>query len=97
MGMEWHERRRDKYGRFMVIEPAAPVQLHIRTTEARAALVRRAALAAKMDVGRYVAKAIDARLTADGYLTDGDDATTAGCTIGAPPAGGGVALHGGMG
>ena len=91
--MEWHERRRDKYGRFAAITPAMPVQLHVRMTEARAALVRKAALDAKQDVGRYVAAAVDARLTADGYLDQDAGADTSG----APPMGGGVAVPEGTG
>ena len=74
MGMEWHDRRRDRYGRFAMRRPPEPVQLHVRMTEARADLVRRAALAAHVSMGRYVAAAVDQRLTADGYL-DGETAT----------------------
>ena len=71
MGMEWHERRRDKYGRFAVRRPPEPVQLHVRMIEARADLVRRAALAARQSIGAYVAAAVDQRLTADGYIDVG--------------------------
>ena len=89
MGLEWHDRRRDKYGRFAAVTPPAPIQLHIRITETRAELVRRAALAARQDMGRYVATAIDARLTVDGYLsgegTAAAEPSTSGC---APPRGG---------
>ncbi len=74
MGMEWHDRRRDRYGRFAMRRPPEPVQLHVRMTEARADLVRRAALAAHQSIGAYVAAAVDQRLTADGYL-DGETAT----------------------
>jgi hypothetical protein len=68
MGMEWHDRKRDKYGRFAMRRPPEPVQLHVRMTEARAKLVRRAALAARQSLGAYVAAAVDQRLTADGYI-----------------------------
>lgn len=68
MGLEWHDRPRDKYGRFAQRRPPEPVQLHIRMTEARAGLVRRAALAARQSLGGYVAGAVDQRLTADGYI-----------------------------
>ena len=74
MGMEWHDRKRDKYGRFAMRRPPEPVQLHVRMTEARADLVHRAALAARQSLGGYVAGAIDERLTADGYL--GGEAAT---------------------
>jgi uncharacterized protein (DUF1778 family) len=70
MGMEWHDRKRDRYGRFAMRRPPEPVQLHVRMTEARADLVRRAALAARQSLGGYVAGAVDERLTADGYLDD---------------------------
>lgn len=69
MGFEWHDRHRDQYGRFAAINPAMPVQIHIRMTAARAEAVRAAALAAHQDMGRYVADAIDARLLKDGHLT----------------------------
>ena len=73
MGMEWHDRPRDRYGRFAQRRPPEPVQLHIRMTQARADLVHRAALAARQSLGGYVAGAIDQRLTADGYM-DGETA-----------------------
>jgi predicted HicB family RNase H-like nuclease len=68
--MEWHDRKRDKYGRFAMRRPPEPVQFHVRMTEARADLIRRAALAAHISMGHYVAAAVDQRLTADGYLSD---------------------------
>lgn len=75
MGMEWHDRQRDRYGRFAMRRPPEPVQLHVRMTEARADLVRQAALAAHVSMGHYVAAAVDQRLTADGYLDNGEAAT----------------------
>ena len=69
---EWHDRRRDRFGRFAPCQPAEPVQIHVRLSERRAERVRRAALAAQMSLGRYVARAIDARLRLDGYLNDLD-------------------------
>lgn len=69
---EWHDRRRDSFGRFAPCNPPETVQLHVRLSERRAERVRRAALAARMSLGRYVAWAIDNRLRTDGYMTDAD-------------------------
>lgn len=94
MGLEWHDRRRDQYGRFAANRPPTPIQLHIRITEAKAELVRRAALAARLDMGRYVAAAIDARLTADGYLSGDGTATAEPSTSGCAPPRGGAGAQG---
>lgn len=68
MGLEWHDRRRDKYGRFAADRVPALVQVHIRLTAKQADALRAAALAARESIKGYACKAVLARMAAEGQL-----------------------------
>ena len=68
MGWEWHDRERDRYGRFATRHKRE--QLHLRLTPEQCALIRNAARAARMEVSAYVWHVLDeawaAHITDDG-------------------------------
>ena len=66
MGLEWHDRHRDKYGRFAAVRPSAPVQVHIRLTVKQGEALHAAALAAHESIKGYCARAVLARMAAEG-------------------------------
>lgn len=70
MGLEWHDRHRDRYGRFTANNPSAPIQIHIRITQAQAEKLRAAALEAQQSLRSYCTAAILARMTAEGQIIE---------------------------
>ena len=52
MGWEWHDRERDRHGRFAARHRRD--QLHLRLEPARISIIRNAARAACMEVSAYV-------------------------------------------
>ena len=68
MAWEWHERERDKYGRFAARHHKE--QIHLRLTPEQCELIRNAAHAARMEVSAYVWHILDeawaAKVTDDG-------------------------------
>ena len=68
MAWEWHERERDRYGRFATRHKKD--QLHLRMTPEQCELIRNAARAARMEVSAYVWSVLDeawaAQVTEDG-------------------------------
>ena len=74
MGLEWHDRHRDKYGRFAPNRPPAPVQIHIRLTERQAERLHTAALEARQSLRTYCTRAVLARMAAEGQADTEADA-----------------------
>ena len=72
VGLEWHDRHRDKYGRFAADRVPALVQVHIRLTDKQARALRRAANEARETVKGYAARAVLARMAAEGKLPADD-------------------------
>lgn len=68
MAFEWHERERDRYGRFAARHKKD--QLHLRMTPEQIRLIRSAAKAARMEISAYIWHMLDtawaAQLTGDG-------------------------------
>ena len=64
MGWEWHERERDRYGRFAARHKRN--QLHLRLTLEQCGRIRAAARAAQMEVSAYVWKVLEKELTENG-------------------------------
>ena len=75
MGWEWHERERDRYGRFAARHKRN--QLHLRLTPEQCGLIRNAAKAARMEVSAYVWQVLDQAWT-DQLTEDGQEVVTSG-------------------
>lgn len=75
MGWEWHDRERDRYGRFAARHRRD--QLHLRMEPAKIALIRNAARAASMEVSAYVWYVLDAYWAAQ-ITENGENVATSG-------------------
>lgn len=96
MGFEYHERRRDRFGRFAGYEHPARYQIHIRLTEKQSEALHRAALAVPCDLRQYCLKAIRDRMKNEHHLDDDEQAgERQGIPSEPPPAGGGGPASGG--
>lgn len=87
MAWEWHERERDRYGRFAARHKKN--QLHLRLTPEQCSLIRNAARAARMETSAYVWQLID-EAWREGLTANGQDAATSGGGPRPAPAGGQV-------
>ena len=65
MGWEWHNRHRDRQGRFICSGVAA--QLHVRCTEEQLARIRARACARQQTVSGYVLSLVRAEMVAAKY------------------------------
>lgn len=81
MGLEWHNRHRDKYGRFAPDNPAHVMQIHIRLTARQGEQLRLAAIAAHESMRTYASRALLARMKADGALTGEEGADQRDITV----------------
>lgn len=83
MAWEWHDRERDRYGRFAARHKRQ--QLHLRLTPEQIELIRAAARAAAMEISAYVWHTMDEawkmQLTGDGEPV----ATSGAARPGGPP------------
>ena len=83
MGWEYHERTRDRFGRFAA--RAGKEQLHLRLTPHQTEKIRNAARAAQMEISQYVWRTLDSFWT---LTVSGENSGTSGAGPGPrPPAG----------
>ena len=71
MGWEWHNRHRDRQGRFICSGVAA--QLHVRCTEEQLARIRARACARQQTVSAYVLSLVRAEMLGAKYPETGKD------------------------
>lgn len=69
MGLEWHNRRRDKHGKFIsdwtIAMSDRPVQIHIRMPWLEYKRVRDIANRREMELAEYIRKALNAQVAVD--------------------------------
>lgn len=78
MAWEWHDRPRDRYGRFATRHKRD--QLHLRLPPAQIETIRQAASTARMEISAYVWQAVET-VTANGQAV----ATSGGASGGVRP------------
>lgn len=86
MAWEWHERPRDRYGRFATRHKRD--QLHLRLPPTQVETIREAARAARMEISEYIWRAVET-VTANGQ----EVATSGGAPGGAQHARGGESTN----